>query len=256
MAPPPALTQYVGWQLFDQGFHDGARRMWAIALAMSRGAPPEYALPLQAHVFHMMAYQAIATGEPQTALDLLGMLSGREASLSLLQRADLSVLRAHATAAIGDVDETRRHITWAQDHINEAADERDAICWNLNGWFHEAELNAVTSQALATLAIEQGHRRDEALERASTALAGYPPHHVRQKARVANTALKLHAANRDAAETERAGAVAVDLVRRVKSPRVLGELFAVRPYLAPMRNHAGIRDLEQDIADAVKVRKR
>lgn len=249
-----SIVQQIGWDIHDLGAQDDAQRAWLTALTAARDAEPHMVTVTQAHVLENMGHQAVALGRPQDALDLLGMISGRERNLPTLMRANLCGVRAQATAAIGDVDETFRQLQWAEDHISDPADERDWL-WNGVGWFNAAELRGTAGHALTTLAVRHNASPQAALDRINVALPAFRVEDSRSKARVQVSLFRLHAARGETEEAVRAGQAAIRSARMLRSPRVAGELMAVRPYLPALRRGTepgDVVELDRSILDVNK----
>jgi hypothetical protein len=246
-AEASSLTRAVAFEAYDFGRHDEARKLWVAALAMAREAHPSMVPVLQGHVVENMARQAIALGHPDQALDLLNFVGGsREGRLPTVQRAMLNGVRAQATAGMGELNETRRLIERAEDHHNDPLEERD-MQWNPNGWYHRGEMNGEATLALATLAEHHKNVAEEAVIRVTASLANYRTADTRSKTRVQTTLARLHAVLGDPDLTETATHAAIDGARHLRSPRINGELVALRPLLRRWHTRSGIVEADREI---------
>jgi transcriptional regulator with XRE-family HTH domain len=243
-----SLGREIGWNLHDLGLQNEARRLWLAALAIARDAESSMATIVQAHTLENLAHQAIALGQAQHALDFLSMAEGREHLLPPVMRSMLSSVKAQATAGLGQVDQTRRHIAFAEEFLDAPSDERDAE-WNVNGWYDRAEMNGNAAHALTTLAIRRESIVDEAITRATDSIQGYRPDEARSQARVKISLARLHAAHGDVDGTQLTAKAAVDAARHLRSSRVIGELVALRPLLKPMKNSDAVATIDRDIKE-------
>jgi hypothetical protein len=241
-----SLGKEIGWDLHDLGLQGKAQQVWMTSLAVARDAEQPFAGVVQAHLLENLAHQAIALGQHQRALDLLAMVSGREHMLPPMQQSHLSSVRAQAAAGLGDVVQTRRCMAFAEDHLEAPTDERDAE-WNVNGWYGRAEMDGNFAHALTMLAMKHESMTDDAVRYAAASIRGYPPDEARSQARVKTSLARLHAAHRDVDGMQLAGREAIEAARHLHSPRVVGELIALRPLLKPMTRHAEIAEMDANI---------
>lgn len=241
-----SLTKQLAFECYDLGRHDHARRLWLAALAMSRGADPQIAPIVQGHIIENIVHQVIAQGQSQHALRLLSICHGQRRALTPRLRSMLAAIEAHATASLGDVDETRRLIAYAEDHIDDQRDERDSH-WDIGGWYGHAEINGNAGHALVTLASHHPRLADDALARVTASLKNHRTEDTRNKARIQNSLVRLYANLGTADETEAAARAAIDTARGLHSPRITGELVAIRPMLKRWHTRPGITQVDRDI---------
>jgi hypothetical protein len=251
-AAAATVTRQIGFEFYDLGLQERAQQLWLASLAMARDAHPSLVPVLQAHVMENMFHQAITQGQPGRAFELLCMLGGRERLLPSRQRAMLAIMKAHAVAGLGDVNETRRLIGYAEDHLNEPTDERD-LEWDFEHWWSHAELDGIAARALLTLAPQDRSLAQEALNRATAAIQTQPPEQARTKARLYTSLVQFHATLGDVDATEAAARTAIDTARHLRSPRITGELLAIRPLLRRWHTRPAIREIDQDIKTLITV---
>lgn len=249
-AAAATLTRQVAFEFYDLGLHDRARQLWLASLAMGREAAPMTALVVQAHTLESMAHQAISQDQPQQALDLLSMLSSREHLLPPRQQSMLNIMKAFAMAGLGNADHTRRLIAEAEDYFEGPTDERDAE-WDFDGWYHRGEMSGIAGRALVTVATHDPSFVDLALNQATASLHSHRSEQVRTKARILNSLVRLHAALGDPVETENTARTAIQTARHLRSPRITGELVAIRPLLKRWHTRPAITEIDHDITTLI-----
>jgi hypothetical protein len=241
-----SLGREIGYTLYDLGLQQKAQQLWLVSLAVARESESSMSAVVQAHILENLAHQATALSQHQRALDLLAMVSGREHLLPPMQRSELSTFKAQAAAGLGDIDQTRRCMGFAEDHLVSPTDDRDAE-WNVNGWYSQAEMDGNFAHALTSLAVRQESLADDAVKYAMASIRGYPPDEARSQARVRTSLVRLHAAHRDVDATRIAAREAIDSAQSLRSPRVIGELISLRPLLKPMIKHTQVAEIDHDI---------
>jgi hypothetical protein len=156
------------------------------------------------------------------------------------------MMKALACADLGEIDETRRYIDYAEDHCDDPTDDRDQE-WNFTNWYHHVELDGMAGRALINLASHRPTIAEEALNRATASLQHHRAEQVRTRARIHNSLVRLHATLGDPAATETAARTALDTASAMQSPRITGELMAIRPLLKRWHTRPGIAEIDREI---------
>jgi transcriptional regulator with XRE-family HTH domain len=243
------LGSTIGFMLFDQGQHLRARQVYAASLRVANSASDRW--PLRAIIFSEMARQCRHLGALKEADELIMMAHGADAEVTPTCRAMLHALTATIWAAGGDRTQTTRYIRMAEDEFAHASPANDPS-WI--SWFDTAELRGETGNALALLAHHHEELRDDALDRLSTSAISHGPAEQRSTALALTRLAGIHAVRQDPSDAAQAAQHALDITARLRSPRVIDELNALRPALQPLTGHDEVAAIDRTIASLPRSR--
>lgn len=208
------LTISVGWLAHDSGRFAEARSYYGEALATARMAGDP---ALEAHAFSNAAFLARDTGRPREAVR--AAQAGQRAAQRLASPRLLSLLtlrEATASAGLGDRVACERALLRAQSLFDRGCREGDPEWMS---FFGEAELTGIEAKCWKILG---NHRR--AAAHTTRAIRLQDPHFTRNTALYGAELSQNLAADGRPDEAADAGVRVLDLLGRVRSPRVRGLL--------------------------------
>lgn len=242
------LASMAGWMAYDVDDHDAARRLWTYALDTARRADDHPRSPdLAVDVLLDMAHQALHLNRVGEALHLARLASATAANrkhpVSTITQGYISAVLGWCRAALGEAEPTRRAIGQAQETYA-AADPAATPPW---AWFvTDAEITAQQGHSLYLLSLSHPKFAPEAIDRLTSAAAGYGTAYERSRAVILPplACVQFQAGNLDAAVTTGYDAVAaisgLSSTRGYARLRILDTVaapFAGKPEVAELREH-------------------
>ncbi|MGH3719032.1 MAG: XRE family transcriptional regulator [Pseudonocardiaceae bacterium] len=234
------LAETTGTMAFDAGTHDDARRVFGFALGCAEQAEDWH---LRATVLSSMALQAIRTGRPNEALTLTELALVRPDRLTATMLAMLHTDRAGALAKMRRVSEALAALGAADEHFAHSTPADDPPYMA----FYNAAMHAWnTGRVLFDLAILGGDP-GPAIDRFTTAIAGYSVGQVRSRAITQTKLASLTMATGDPLQAAALGVEALDSAGTIRSRRTLNDLRELNHHAAAHQNLEDIAHLRHRI---------
>jgi transcriptional regulator with XRE-family HTH domain len=239
------LATQAGWMSFDSTDHDAARRLWMIALDLTRHAEHPRSTDLTVFVLQNMALQSVHLGRPKEALHLVRI--GETAAVggypvSAATTCCLVDAQAQTYAVQGDVAGCDRALGQAEEHF---AAIDPATCPPYGAWLGGVHLASFQGAAHYTLAVRNRdpHSAERALPLLGQAVEHFGSEYARPRASSLAELTGVHAlaGNTDTAVT--VGHQAIDAVTAVSSLRAYDRLRTLSAVLEPLHTSPGVADL-------------
>ncbi|MGH3722493.1 MAG: hypothetical protein ACRDRI_27405 [Pseudonocardiaceae bacterium] len=246
------LATQTGYMSFDVNQHDAARRLWLIALHISRATEDPRGSDLTVFVLYDMALQAVALGRPDEALRLvhLGYNTAAVSSqpVTAATTSYLANIQARAHAAQADATGCDRALSQAVEHFA-VIDLATRPPWG-SSLVDEAQLAAFQGRAQYTLALASRDPRtaERAVPPLRYAVDGFGPGYARSKALNLADLAGAHAIAGDTDTAVSIGHQAIDVVTALHSPRAYDRLRVLDTALQPLHASAGVAELRERLA--------
>ena len=246
------LALVAGWMSFDVKQDDAARRLWTIALNLTRAIDHPLGRDLTVFLVYDLAMQAVYLGGPDEALKLVHL--GRAAAVgahpvSAATTSCLANIQARAHAALGDAPACDRALGQAEEHCA-AIDPARTPRWVAH--VGDAFLSAYRGAAQYTLAMVGSDPRaaGRAVPLLRHAVDQLGPGRDRGRALRLPDLAGAHALAGDPDIAVSVGHQAVDAVTAVHSPRAYDKLHALHTVLAPLHTSPGVAELRDRLTTA------
>lgn len=244
MVATAELATQAGWMSFEVNEHDAARRLWMIALDLTRDTDYPRGADQTVFVLYDLAVQAVALGRPEEALRLVHL--GHAAAtgspdVSPATSCCLALIQARANAAQHDAPGCDRALGQSVEHFSRIDPATGAVA----GFLSEALLSGMRGEAHYELALAARDPRAAAravpLLRHSVDQLGDA--YARPRATKLTRLAGAHAIAGDADTAVTLGHQAVDAVTVLSSPRTSDQLRVLDTALQPLHDSAGVADL-------------
>jgi DNA-binding XRE family transcriptional regulator len=238
------LATQTGWMSFQVNQHEAARRLWMIALDITRDTDHPLSTDQTVFVLYDMALQAVALGRPEEALRLAQL--GHTAAIgahpvSAATTSCLSNLEARAYATQNDtaacdrtLDQAIEHFTSIDPAHNPRANFLDDTMLTL--------LQGVAHYELA-LADRAPRAAGQAVSLLRQAVDGFGSDFAVPQAKCLADLAGAHAIAGDTDTAVSVGHQAVDAVTALHSPRAYDRLRVLNTALEPLHTSAGVAEL-------------
>jgi hypothetical protein len=244
------LATQAGWMSFEVKQHDAARRLWMIALDLSRNAQHPLGTDQTVFVLYDMALQAVHLERPDEALQLVkighGAAAGRQ-PVSASTTCCVANVQARAYAARGDAAGCDQALGQMAEHLG-GSDPASNESWSAP-LANEIYLAAFQGNAHYTLALtdRDPHAASRAVPLLRHAVDHYGPEHARPRGQYLPDLVGAHALAGDVDTAVTVGHQAVDAVSVLSSPRAYDRLRVLDTVLEPLHTSPGVPDLRDRI---------
>lgn len=247
------LASMAGWMAYDVEDHDAARRLWIYALDTARRADDHPRSPdLTVDVLLDIAHQALHLNRPDDALHLAQLASATAANrkhpVSTITQGYISAVLGWCRAALGEAEPARRAIGQARETYA-TADPATTPPW---AWFvTDAEITAQQGHSLYLLSLSRPEFAAEAIDKLTSAAAGYGTAYERSRAVVLPplASVQFQAGDLDAAVTT--GYAAVSAISGLSSTRGYARLRVLDTVAAPFGSKPEVAELREEIRTAL-----
>ncbi|MGI8307177.1 helix-turn-helix domain-containing protein [Saccharopolyspora hattusasensis] len=247
------LASMAGWMAYDVDDHDAARRLWTYALDTARRAEDHpRATDLAVDVLLDMAHQALHLDRASEALHLTQLAAATAANrkhpVSTITRGYISAVLGWCRATLGEAEPTRRAIGQAQDTYA-TADPATTPPW---AWFvTDAEITAQQGHSLYLLSLTRPEFAAQAIEKLTTAAAGYGAAYERSRAVILPPLASVQFQAGDLDTAVATGYEAVDAITGLSSTRGYARLRVLDTMATPHSRKPEVANLREHIRDAL-----
>ncbi|MGH3997731.1 MAG: hypothetical protein ACRDTJ_09750, partial [Pseudonocardiaceae bacterium] len=244
------LAMLTAWCSYDVEQHDQARRLWTVALELSRRTDHPHAADLAVAVLLDMAHQSLHLGCPDDALRLVGFGLAVEnnfpAAVSDATRSHLASVQSWSYAVLGDTTAYQRAVGRAEQHFA-AVDPRTASPWT--AFIDTAEFTAQQGHAYYLLSATVPDAAARAVSLLTEATSAYGSDYARSRAVNLAGLAGSHARADDVDTAVRIGRQALEEISRISSRRAYQRLRMLDDCLA-VHQTADVAQLRHDIHTA------
>jgi hypothetical protein len=243
------LATQAGWMSFQVNQDEAARRLWMIALDITRDTDHPLSTDQTVFVLYDMAQQAVALGRPEEALRLVHLGHAAAAGSHPVSAATTSCLaniEARAHAAQGDAAGCDRALSQAVEHFSSITPAHES-------WADFVDDTMLARlQGVAHYELALAHRDPRAAGRAVSllrrAVDGFGSDYAVPQAKSLLELAGAHAIAGDADTAVRVGHQAMDAVTALHSPRAYDRLRVLNVALEPLHTSAGVAELRGRLA--------
>ncbi|MGQ0779473.1 MAG: hypothetical protein ACT4NY_34490 [Pseudonocardiales bacterium] len=243
------LATQAGWMSFEVKQHDAARRLWMIALDLTRHAEHPLGADQTVYILYDMALQAVHLGRPDEALHLVQIGHGVAAGkypVSASTICSLTSIQARAYGARGDAVACDHALGQTVEHFSRI-DPANRAPWG--SYLDETGLTARQGAAHYTLALTGRDPRaaGRAVPLLRHAVDHFGPAYARPRGLYLPDLAGSHALAGDVGTAVTVGHQAIDAVSALSSPRAYDRLQVLNTALAPLHTSPGVADLRDRI---------
>ncbi|MGH3929378.1 MAG: helix-turn-helix domain-containing protein, partial [Pseudonocardiaceae bacterium] len=220
------LATQGGWMSFEVKQHDAARRLWMIALNLTRAAGHPLSADQTVFILYDLAIQAMHLGRPDEALQLVQIGHGAAAGkhpVSPSTTCCLTNIQARAHAAQGDAAACDHALGQAVEHFSHI-DPANRAPWG--AFLDETSLAALQGAAHYMLALTGRDPRaaGRAVPLLRQAVDRFGPEYARPRGLYLPDLAGSHALAGDVGTAVTVGHQAVDVISTLSSPRAYDRL--------------------------------